>query len=365
MPGVRSIYGLALALIGLATQPARALLIDLGDVTRNTASGLDWLDLEVAADLSVAEVHAGAGGLFGEGWRYASGGEVCLLFDAEAGAGDACGSNGFEVAGPEPAVMALLGWTVSSGHERESAGFYERRGESAIAYLNYWEPRGSTRGGLIPDNLFGDDFASPALGHFLVRRSLEPEASAPFLYAPLRRAPEPEPPALVPPAPTPPAPRSTRPARPAPMRKETSQQSPDERVPREEPSRLIDGFIGIPGDAVGALLPSDGELGELVVFGALAVDAKPGSALLSLNPVPEPGTGALVGIGMTGIALRRRRVGWLQRENKGASCEAPRANPCCPTTGPTDWNGAQRSDGGGDCGRARRQSSSATPKCAM
>ncbi len=61
---------------------ASALLIDMGDITRDTESGLEWLDLTETLGLSYNYVSGqlGVGGLY-EGWRYAISGEVYTLMD--------------------------------------------------------------------------------------------------------------------------------------------------------------------------------------------------------------------------------------------------------------------------------------------
>jgi len=80
----------ALATAGLlasASGRASAALIDLdlaspGDqlVTRDTETGLDWLDLTLTTDLTVAEIVNGAGGWLAGGWRYATPSEVLTLW---------------------------------------------------------------------------------------------------------------------------------------------------------------------------------------------------------------------------------------------------------------------------------------------
>ncbi|WP_101756942.1 VPLPA-CTERM sorting domain-containing protein [Oceanicoccus sp. KOV_DT_Chl] len=68
---------LALAGISLSTQAA---IVDLGNITRDTASGLDWLDLTATAGLSYTDVllQMDVGGDY-EGWRYASAAEFDQL----------------------------------------------------------------------------------------------------------------------------------------------------------------------------------------------------------------------------------------------------------------------------------------------
>lgn len=59
--------------------PAAAALINLGDVTRDTKTGLEWLDVTLSAGLDFRQIVAGEGGWFADGWRYASEFEVRAL----------------------------------------------------------------------------------------------------------------------------------------------------------------------------------------------------------------------------------------------------------------------------------------------
>ncbi|WP_101756743.1 hypothetical protein [Oceanicoccus sp. KOV_DT_Chl] len=71
----------ALALIGLILSiSTNAAIIDLGSVTRDTGSGLDWLDLTETVGISYNSVTSefGEGGLF-EGYRYATAAEFDQL----------------------------------------------------------------------------------------------------------------------------------------------------------------------------------------------------------------------------------------------------------------------------------------------
>ena len=89
-------------------------LIDLGDRTRDEATGLDWLDVTETASLSYDAILAGAGGWLAAGWRHATLQEVCDFFTTHAVApADPCGS-GSEFYGSDASVVplqALLGIT--------------------------------------------------------------------------------------------------------------------------------------------------------------------------------------------------------------------------------------------------------------
>jgi len=53
----------------------------LAEITLDTETGLEWLDLDLTVGLSIEEVEGGAGGWAAQGWRHASTAEVCDLFE--------------------------------------------------------------------------------------------------------------------------------------------------------------------------------------------------------------------------------------------------------------------------------------------
>lgn len=73
----------SLVLAGLlaSTLPINAEIIDLGSITRDTDTGLDWLDLTETAGRSYNDISSqfGVGGEF-EGWRYATSVEAQTLW---------------------------------------------------------------------------------------------------------------------------------------------------------------------------------------------------------------------------------------------------------------------------------------------
>jgi hypothetical protein len=70
-------YILVFTTLVVFTLGARAEVLDLGDVTRDASTGLDWLDVTVTQGLSYNQVAArlGPGGDF-EGWRFATADEL-------------------------------------------------------------------------------------------------------------------------------------------------------------------------------------------------------------------------------------------------------------------------------------------------
>ena len=55
-----------------------------GEITRDTDSGLDWLDLALTTNVSRYHIQADVGGWISDGWRHATLSEACQLF-ANAG----------------------------------------------------------------------------------------------------------------------------------------------------------------------------------------------------------------------------------------------------------------------------------------
>ena len=82
---MRPLVMLPLAWIVLFPAFATAELLNSGAVTRDTVSGLDWLDLTVTAGLSYDDVVEGAGGWYPNGWRHAFHDEICDLYSQFSG----------------------------------------------------------------------------------------------------------------------------------------------------------------------------------------------------------------------------------------------------------------------------------------
>ncbi len=90
MSGLRIGRLLTVLAAGILVAPAaqaELLEVDLntpGDalVTRDTDTGLDWLDLTESTNLSFDQVEGDVGGFISDGWRHATAAEVCGLFAA-------------------------------------------------------------------------------------------------------------------------------------------------------------------------------------------------------------------------------------------------------------------------------------------
>ena len=123
----------AVVLLGL-TASSNGDIIELddpifgpGSITRDTASGLDWLDLTETINRSANDVAAnfGPGGDF-EGFRFAMADEVFELF-INAGIPDVPGSSPANIA-PAQALMEFIGSTAFAagiGNGNEALGNFE------------------------------------------------------------------------------------------------------------------------------------------------------------------------------------------------------------------------------------------------
>jgi hypothetical protein len=95
-----------LALIGLTISiSANAALVDLGDVTHDAATGLDWLDIDLTVQMTRSQVLA-SGYVTDQGYRYATLSELNTLYDNAGGNGFYLNEAG--VANPENNSAALL-----------------------------------------------------------------------------------------------------------------------------------------------------------------------------------------------------------------------------------------------------------------
>lgn len=65
-----------LAALCLAAGSTHAALINLGDVTRDDVTGLEWLDLTFTVGMSYNDVSASLDDIYGGGWRYATFDEI-------------------------------------------------------------------------------------------------------------------------------------------------------------------------------------------------------------------------------------------------------------------------------------------------
>lgn len=98
----------------LLSVPSQAALIDLGNVTRDTNSGLDWLDATATAGMSYNDVslQLGPGGDF-EGYRYATLPELESFLVAAGGTAPFLGSDQLPLDGWVTVLLNLWGITAN------------------------------------------------------------------------------------------------------------------------------------------------------------------------------------------------------------------------------------------------------------
>jgi len=103
---------LIILITALTVSPfASAALIDNGDYTTDTNSGLDWLDLTLTTSLSYDYVSSqlSAGGQF-DGWAYADASQLASFFDSAGGTGPYNGWSNNNINVVEP-LLSLWGIT--------------------------------------------------------------------------------------------------------------------------------------------------------------------------------------------------------------------------------------------------------------
>ena len=172
---------IAVAMLGAPSARAELVEVDLntpGDalVTRDTDTGLDWLDLTESTNLSFDQVEADVGGFIADGWRHATGAEVCALLAAVDAEPSPCPGN---FTNPAFGILLwlefinLLGPTSVCCNATAARGLYDDGDPSAPggvgfarATLNLATPIAEVR-----DDQRASDLASSTEGNFLVRPS--------------------------------------------------------------------------------------------------------------------------------------------------------------------------------------------------
>ncbi len=170
----------------LSAPPALAALIEVdllvasdALVTRDTASGLDWLDLTATLGLSTTDALAAAV-VSGNGFSLATEAQVIALF-ANAGFGISAPLNVPDY-GPASELLAKMGCTSCAGNFPEGKGHLLDNGGPGIqnylysAQINIAEPRGRW----APSN-FDNGAAVATVGSFMVRASPVPEPTTAVL----------------------------------------------------------------------------------------------------------------------------------------------------------------------------------------
>ncbi len=181
MSGLRT-GGLLIAVLatGILVAPAaqaKLLEVDLntpGDalVTRDTDTGLDWLDLTESIGLSFDQVEADVGGFISDGWRHATGAEVCALFAAADAEPSPC-PGGFVNSFGALTLKSLLGQTFHFANDHSAFGLYDDgdpSGPGGVGFAQASIGLGSSATS-VRDDQRGSNLASSTEGNFLVRPS--------------------------------------------------------------------------------------------------------------------------------------------------------------------------------------------------
>lgn len=185
------------SLLAASGASANLIQVDLatpgdGLVTRDTSTGLDWLNLSLTTNLSYDDVMAGVGNSWlAQGWRYATTGEVCGLATEQLGAPTPCPQTSIDAENaPTPAVEDLisrLGTTEPPGPNGTLTAiglFNDGQGtiSSGTAGIGTLYNTGTlyTAYVWVRDPWIIKNSADPAVGSFLVRPVPEPSGCAVF-----------------------------------------------------------------------------------------------------------------------------------------------------------------------------------------
>jgi hypothetical protein len=161
---------------------AQAALIDQGNTTLDTASGLTWLDLTESTFKAPSTVIAnfGIGGLYA-GYRYATEIELRSFF-VNAGFGDSTSTNDLVKYNAAVKFQALVGITAAGGGSTLSNGYF---GDADGIHFGYGAL--VTNPGLLgsyvtilPRNFVGDAPVEPTVGSWLVLSAV-PEVTSLFM----------------------------------------------------------------------------------------------------------------------------------------------------------------------------------------
>lgn len=195
MHSFRSLAAAGAVALGLTVAfaaPARALLIDQGVTTLDTATNLEWLDLTESTGRSFDDVSGQFGGGDFAGWRHANAAEVSALFTSQ---GFAPGYDSSPTTVAMFQLIQLFGETalLPSGNNVQAAAFglYDDSATGTLPfagiavleqiYFNSGAP-GFDRSHVVGDNM-PTEIALPIYGHWLVRSAAITEIPAPGALA--------------------------------------------------------------------------------------------------------------------------------------------------------------------------------------
>lgn len=177
-------------MLGFLSGPASADLIavDLdsagdGLVTRDTATGLEWLDLTLTTNLSVNAILGGAGGWLASGWRYPAPYDLFHLWTNGGIVEISLFGSPANLAGIA-LLTGLLGETSTVG-DIGTFGLALEGCAGPCAGLNFLASLSGGQVGVasMSDAAFDLDYSNPVYGHWLVRDAIPEPATALLLTA--------------------------------------------------------------------------------------------------------------------------------------------------------------------------------------
>jgi hypothetical protein len=175
------------ACVFAAAGSARAALLSVddpffgpGSITRDTATGLEWLDVPLSVNRTFAEVldEFGPGGDF-RGLRHATGEEITQLFeDADIPVIGNLTIGGQQQNYPVAIdLIDLVGATGSQATFPETRGFYDAASPGSIAVLDFLFVSHAPAYLVTVDGGFNNpELHWPHIGHWLVREVPEPSS---------------------------------------------------------------------------------------------------------------------------------------------------------------------------------------------
>ena len=149
--------------------PASAFLRDLDTVTRDTDTGLDWLDLTETLGASFNDIVARTGVWRDNGWRHATIDEVCALFVTHLGEPIPCpGTVKNLPVGTVTDLQKLLGIT-GVGPTRTLGWCDNESSDPKVALGRLVKDRTEDQISVLAQASGAEDTRNPIRGHFLVR----------------------------------------------------------------------------------------------------------------------------------------------------------------------------------------------------
>jgi hypothetical protein len=184
----RLVYALAAAIaacIAADSQPAGATLIEVdllaaGDrlITRDTNTGLDWLDWTATSNLSVSQILGGSGGWLSLGFRYATTSEVCGLVTSYA-ISATCPGGANAIGGT--ALIPDLGQTLLADLSSRSRAYFDddslADNKAGFVELHHDSTTGDLSQ-LVQLNAVSTSSAQVDVGNALVRALPEPSTAS-------------------------------------------------------------------------------------------------------------------------------------------------------------------------------------------